>query len=235
MTMQKPLDSDRLRQRGIVLPVVLVMLLLMTITVLFLMRRGTVDERIAFNVREVVSLDSAAQYALRTCERHLWCSPPGFTPGADCPPPPNVLAACGPGDARAHCIARCADNADQPHCRPGCDTNPSQTFCTPRNMAGGTPAPAWRNTAFNNDWQQLGATTAEVQDLFGANVVAARCLFEDATHEVEIVSSSPSGPAGSLANVPAAAWRKYRITAEVEGRDATVGRAQAEVRLAVGP
>lgn len=217
------------------MPVVLVMLLMMTVTVIFLMRRGAVDERIAFNVREVVSLDSAAQYALRTCERHLWRSPPGITLATGAPNPPNALAACAPGDTRSHCIARCADNADQPHCRPGCDTNPSQSFCTPRNMAGGTPAPAWRNTAFNSNWQPLGANAAEVLDLFGAGIVAARCLFEDATHEVEIVQSTPSGPSGSLANSPAAVWRKYRITAEVEGRDAVIGRAQAEVRFAVGP
>ena len=233
--MKHALTTDRLRARGIVLPVVLVMLLMMTVTVIFLMRRGTVDERIAFNVREVVSLDSAAQYALRTCERHLWASPPDVTVAPGAPNPPKTLPVCAPGDARSHCIARCADNADQPHCRPGCDTNPAQSFCTPRNMAGGTPAPAWRNTAFNADWQQLGANAAEIEELFGVGVVAARCLFEEATHEVEVVQASPSGPAGSLANVPAAAWRKYRITAEVEGRDAMIGRAQAEIRLAVGP
>ena len=233
--MKRTLITDRFRTRGIVLPVVLVMLLLMTVTVIFLMRRGTVDERIAFNVREVVSLDSAAQFALRTCERHLWASPPGITLATGAPPPPNALAACAPGDTRSHCIARCADNADQPHCRPGCDTNSAQSFCTPRNMAGGTPAPAWRNSDFSGDWQPLGANAAQVLDLFGAGIVAARCLFEDATHEVEIVPSDPLAPPNSLNGVPPGAWRKYRITAEVEGRDAIVGRAQAEIRLAVGP
>lgn len=229
---------DQFRQRGIVLPVVLVMLLMMTVTVVFLMRRGTVDERIAFNVRQVVSLDTAAQYALRRCESHLWASPPGYVPRTGYPNPPATLPACPTvldSTAPAHCIASCAANADQPHCKAGCDANPSQSHCTPRNMAGNTPTAAWRNAAFNNDWQGLGADAGEIADLFGPGIVAARCLFEDATHEVEIIAASPSGPPGSLANVPPSSWRKYRITAEVEGPDTSFGRAQAEVRLPVGP
>lgn len=80
-------------ERGIVLPVVLVMLLLMTVTVLFLMRRGAVDELLASNVRQVTTLDTAAQYALRTCERLLWASPPGIAPQGGAPnPPPTVMA-----------------------------------------------------------------------------------------------------------------------------------------------
>jgi type IV pilus assembly protein PilX len=80
-------------ERGIVLPVVLVMLLLMTVTVLFLMRRGAVDELLASNVRQVTTLDTAAQYALRTCERLLWASPPGIAPQAGAPnPPPTMMA-----------------------------------------------------------------------------------------------------------------------------------------------
>jgi Tfp pilus assembly protein PilX len=76
-------------QRGIVLPVVLVMLLMMTVTVIFLMRRGTVDERIAFNVRQVTTLDTATQHALRTCERQLWCALNGNTA---CASPPRLPA-----------------------------------------------------------------------------------------------------------------------------------------------
>jgi Tfp pilus assembly protein PilX len=80
-------------QRGIVLPVVLVMLLLMTITVLFLMRRGTVDELLASNVRQITTLDTAAQFALRSCERLLWVSPPGIQPEAGAPNPPRFMVA----------------------------------------------------------------------------------------------------------------------------------------------
>lgn len=81
------------RQHGIVLPVVLVMLLLMTITVLLLMRRGTVDELLASNVRQVVALDTAAQFALRSCEQLLWVSPPGLAPAPGNPDPPPVVPA----------------------------------------------------------------------------------------------------------------------------------------------
>ena len=79
-------------QRGIVLPVVLVMLLMMTVTVIFLMRRGTVDERIAFNVRQVTTLDTATQHALRICERDLWCALNGDTacPSPRRPPAPEA-------------------------------------------------------------------------------------------------------------------------------------------------
>lgn len=89
-------DRASFSQRGIVLPVVLVMLLMMTVVVIFLMRRGTVDERIAFNVRQVTTLDTAAQFALRTCERNLWCSPPGVSASDFCDssiPEPAVVPA----------------------------------------------------------------------------------------------------------------------------------------------
>lgn len=85
------LRSRRQAQRGIVLPVVLVMLLLMTVTVLLLMRRGAVDELLASNVRQVVSMESAAQFALRGCERLFWRSPPGIAPTAGNPLPPPAV------------------------------------------------------------------------------------------------------------------------------------------------
>jgi hypothetical protein len=75
-------------QRGIVLPVVLVMLVLMTTVVLFLSRRSAIDERLAANVRGAVTLDTAAQYAMRWCEMWVWVSPPGIEtpPGVTAPP-----------------------------------------------------------------------------------------------------------------------------------------------------
>ena len=81
------------RARGIVLPVVLVMLVLMTIVVLFLTRRGVVDEQLAANVRGVVTMETAAQYVLRWCERWIWLSPPGFAPAAGRPTPPRFMPA----------------------------------------------------------------------------------------------------------------------------------------------
>jgi Tfp pilus assembly protein PilX len=85
--------SERLTQRGIVLPVVLVMLVLMTTVVLYLMRRGVVDERMAANVRGLTTVDTAAQYALRWCELWLWTSPPGIVPQTGRPNPPRTMPA----------------------------------------------------------------------------------------------------------------------------------------------
>lgn len=73
---------DHLRQRGIVLPVVLVMLVLMTSVVLYMMRRGAVDERMAANMRGNTTAEAAAAYALRYCETALWQRPPGVQPAA---------------------------------------------------------------------------------------------------------------------------------------------------------
>ena len=95
-----PKSSPR-RVRGIVLPVVLVMLVLMTIVVLFLTRRGVVDEQLAANVRGVVTMETAAQYVLRWCERWIWLSPPGFAPAAGRPTPPRFMPAPAAGDPPA--------------------------------------------------------------------------------------------------------------------------------------
>jgi Tfp pilus assembly protein PilX len=177
--------------RGFVLPVVLVMLLLMTITVIFLMRRGTVDERIAFNVRQVTTLDTATQFALRTCERLLWVSPPGVPVATDNPTPPAVVTA-----------------------------------------PASSSTAAWRdNTNWTDSEVKLGEDTAAISNLFGGGIDAARCLYEDAQAELSVLNDSPSGTANAL--LPADAWRKYRITAEVVGTSGTRGRAQTEVRLAI--
>jgi Tfp pilus assembly protein PilX len=177
--------------RGFVLPVVLVMLLLMTITVIFLMRRGTVDERIAFNVRQVTTLDTATQFALRTCERLLWVSPPGVPVATGNPTPPAVVTA-----------------------------------------PAASSTAAWRgNTNWTNNEVKLGEGTDAINNLFGGGIDVARCLYEDAQAELSVLSDSPSGTANAL--LPADAWRKYRITAEVVGTSGTRGRAQTEVRLAI--
>lgn len=94
----------RNRERGIVLPVVLVMLLLMTVTVLLLMRRGAVDELLASNVRQVVSMETSAQFALRMCERRFWKSPPGIAPAVGDPDPPPTV--CVPPVVGASACAR---------------------------------------------------------------------------------------------------------------------------------
>lgn len=80
--------AARLRARGFVLPVVLVMLVVMSTVVLLMIRRGTIDERLAANVASVVTMDTGTNYALRTCERWIRRSTTGVIL-----PPPTVAAA----------------------------------------------------------------------------------------------------------------------------------------------
>jgi hypothetical protein len=188
MLPKRLIDLRRRRERGIVLPVVLVMLLLMTVTVLLLMRRGTVDELLASNVRQVVAMDTAAQFALRTCERLMWLSPPGLAPAPGNPNPPPVVP----------------------------------------SPAAGDPA-AWRDAA-NWDPATNRSLALPAADLGVADV---RCLFEDATGELEVnVSTTKTGP--NQLNLDGT-WRKFRVTAEVRSDGGTFGRAQAEVRMNLPP
>lgn len=95
-----------------------------------------------------------------------------------------------------------------------------------------TATAAWRvGTNWTSNQVSLGSNATEINDLFGAGVSAARCLYEDAQGELEVFNEAPSGTANAL--LPADAWRKYRITAEVVGIDGSAGRAQTEVRLAI--
>ena len=59
------------RTSGVVLPVVLVVLTVLTGLVIAQMKRTATDERLAANVRESVMLDNAAQTVLRWCEWHV--------------------------------------------------------------------------------------------------------------------------------------------------------------------
>lgn len=181
-----PNSSSCVGERGIVLPVVLVMLLLMTVTVLFLMRRGTVDELLASNVRQVTTLDTAAQFALRSCERWLWVSTPGFAPRPGDPDPPEVVVA----------------------------------------PAAASTA-AWRDNA---NWTNRAVSPLPAADL-GDGIAAVNCLIEDASSELELITNYTQGTSTSLTNEPN--WRKYRVTAEVQGTGNTVARSQVEVRMRV--
>lgn len=95
-----------------------------------------------------------------------------------------------------------------------------------------TETAAWRvNTNWTSNQVELGSDADEVTGLFGVGVTAARCLYEEAQGELEVFNEAPSGTSNAL--LPADAWRKYRITAEVIGLDGSAGRAQTEVRLAI--
>lgn len=60
---------------GVVLPVVLVVLTVLTGLVVTQVRRGALDERLAGNTRETVNLDGAAQTVLRWCEARVTLFP----------------------------------------------------------------------------------------------------------------------------------------------------------------
>jgi hypothetical protein len=183
---------NRLTQRGIVLPVVLVMLVLMTTVVLYLMRRGAVDERMAANFRDITTVDTAVHLVLRRCELLLWVSPPGLAPVPPRPnPPPVIPAPVAPAAA------------------------------------------AWQVDAnWTNSSVAIGASTAQVNALM-PGVDEARCLIEDATDELDIGALSDGNRLDS-----ARQWRKYRITAEVQGAGAgalRLARAQSEMRMTARP
>jgi Tfp pilus assembly protein PilX len=55
-------------QRGVILPIVLVMLMIVTTLVLTQVKRGTVDERLAGNWSRLVSGETASESLLRLCE-----------------------------------------------------------------------------------------------------------------------------------------------------------------------
>ena len=63
----KKIASSRI-QRGVILPIVLVVMMVVTTLVLTQVKRGTVDERLAGNWSRVVSGETAAESLLRLCE-----------------------------------------------------------------------------------------------------------------------------------------------------------------------
>lgn len=71
--MKKP--TPLYRQAGVVLPIVLVMLVVVTTLVLTQVRRGTVDERLASNWSRAISGETAAESTLRWCEMELHREP----------------------------------------------------------------------------------------------------------------------------------------------------------------
>lgn len=63
------------RMIGVVLPVVLVVLTVLTGLVVTQVRRNALDERLAANTRETVQLDNSAQTVLRWCEARVTLEP----------------------------------------------------------------------------------------------------------------------------------------------------------------
>ena len=67
MTAMKTIASTSL-QRGVILPIVLVVMMVVTTLVITQVRRATVDERLAGNWSRLVSGETAAESMLRLCE-----------------------------------------------------------------------------------------------------------------------------------------------------------------------
>jgi Tfp pilus assembly protein PilX len=67
MITMKPIAFPSL-QRGVILPIVLVVMMIVTTLVITQVKRGTVDERLAGNWSRVVSGETAAESLLRLCE-----------------------------------------------------------------------------------------------------------------------------------------------------------------------
>lgn len=63
------------RMIGVVLPVVLVVLTVLTGLIVTQIRRNTMDERLAANTRETVQLDNSVQTVLRWCEARIALEP----------------------------------------------------------------------------------------------------------------------------------------------------------------
>jgi len=67
--------GSRRRMIGVVLPIVLVVLTVLTGLIVAQVRRSAVDERLAANATETVQLDSAVQTVLRWCEARIVNAP----------------------------------------------------------------------------------------------------------------------------------------------------------------
>ncbi len=64
-------QSSQSRQQGIVLPIVLIMMVILTSLVITQVRRSTVDQALAVNSREYAFAEAAVQTVLRRCESEL--------------------------------------------------------------------------------------------------------------------------------------------------------------------
>jgi hypothetical protein len=59
------------RQAGVVLPIVLIVMMVVTMLIVTQVRRGTVDERLASNWNRAISQQAAAESLLRYCEARI--------------------------------------------------------------------------------------------------------------------------------------------------------------------
>jgi hypothetical protein len=93
--------APRRRTIGVVLPIVLVVLTVLTGLVVTQIRRNAIDERLAANTRETVQLDSAVQTTLRWCEARITLAPQNTILGAPATTAVSAWNATSPNWANA--------------------------------------------------------------------------------------------------------------------------------------
>lgn len=145
-----------LRARGFVLPVVLVMLVVMSTVVLLMIRRGTVDERLAANIASVVTAESGGNYALRTCERWVRASRLGLID----PPPTVAPAAQGAATPTWRIAAQWANAAELPSdfYGPGVDRARCLVEAAPGDLMGNGDTPQEKSELDKSTVNQLPTT-----------------------------------------------------------------------------
>jgi hypothetical protein len=115
-------DAKRHQMIGVVLPVVLVVLTVLTGLVVTQVRRNAMDERLAANTRETVQLDNSVQTVLRWCEARVNLEPQRTVmvlPAGSAAPPAWVAASGNWGDATSLDFAGAAADL------PGLNADPS--------------------------------------------------------------------------------------------------------------
>jgi hypothetical protein len=111
------------RMMGVVLPVVLVVLTVLTGLVVTQIRRAAVDERLAANTRESVQLDSSVQTVLRWCEARITLAPQ--TTAQVMAPTTPVYPAWGAASANWTITANALDFVGGATWLPGLNQDPS--------------------------------------------------------------------------------------------------------------
>ncbi len=111
------------RMMGVVLPVVLVVLTILTGLVVTQIRRTAVDERLAANTRESVQLDSSVQTVLRWCEARITLAPQ--TTAQVTAPATPVYPPWGPASANWTTTANSLDFSGGANLLPGLNADPS--------------------------------------------------------------------------------------------------------------
>jgi hypothetical protein len=198
--------AARRHQNGVVLPVVLVLLVVLTALVLSQIRRGTIDQQLSINSRQYTLVETSAQSLLRFCEARVLRGPeqiagerrwvhlidpsgtvPEWTKAANWPNPTTPTAG-GPSEVMA------AGTAASPF--PGVATAECIFENSSRELEGGSPTGQGAGA--------YGKTTMDVS-LEAAN---------------PILGSSPSTAAAATVSVcpgsPSVTFCKVRVTARVK-------------------